>query len=46
MYKISNKDNYVINDYLKLVYIYISYIKIFIDNKENIIKNINDDCLE
>ena len=44
MYEISIKGDYVITDYLDLVYI--SYIKILIDNKENIIKNINDDCLE
>jgi hypothetical protein len=44
MYEISIKGDYVITDYLELVYI--SYIKILIDNKENIIKNINDDCLE
>ena len=44
MYETSIKGDYIIYEYLELVYT--SYIKILIDNKENIIKNINDDCLK
>ena len=44
MYETSIKGDYVIFEYLDLAYI--SYIKILIDNKEDIIKNINEDCLD